>query len=38
MVQHIIIIALSINDMNSQFHSTINTLVIKTVHDVYYIT
>ena len=37
LVQHLIIILLTINYTNSWFHSTFITLVIKTVHDVYFI-
>ena len=35
-VKHVIIITIT-NYMNSKFHSTFITLVIKTVHDVYFI-
>ena len=37
MDHHLIIIVLIIIYMTSQFHSTFITLVIKTVHDVYFI-
>ena len=37
MVEHLITIFIAIFYMNSQFPGTLNTLAMKTLHDVYFI-